>query len=244
MPKQNKTLRLPPRNDRSMGFTLSEILITLAIMGTVMAITIPTLTQRANKNTYVAGLKKTYGLLNTATNQIMMNNSNTLIYAFGTANDQIANTATMVNKYCSILECNKICLVDAVDNGCFKAQSDIKILNGQNFWDNPNEHAGFVLADGSLINVIQVATGQSCSYTDAGRTSICGWVYIDVNGFKGPNTIGRDIFSLYLNKDGLIPDGQIGTYIDDDTYCDPTSVNARDGIGCTQKVLNEQAMDY
>src|SRR5574344_1323627 len=42
------------------GFTLAEVLIVLAIIGVVAAMTIPTLMNKVAKQEYVAGLKKAY----------------------------------------------------------------------------------------------------------------------------------------------------------------------------------------
>ena len=48
------------------GFTLAEVLVTLAIIGVVAALTIPTLIQSTNNDKYKVGLKKTIGTLNQA----------------------------------------------------------------------------------------------------------------------------------------------------------------------------------
>ena len=31
------------------------------------------------------------------------------------------------------------------------------------------------------------------------------WIWVDVNGAQGPNTIGRDIFMMYFEKDATNP---------------------------------------
>ena len=48
------------------GFTLAEVLVTLAIIGVVAALTIPTLIQSTSNDKYKVGLKKTLGSLNQA----------------------------------------------------------------------------------------------------------------------------------------------------------------------------------
>lgn len=52
------------------GFTLSETLITLVIIGVIAAITVPTLLSKYQKQTYVVSLKKTYSLLTQAVHMI------------------------------------------------------------------------------------------------------------------------------------------------------------------------------
>ncbi|OGH94726.1 MAG: hypothetical protein A2039_01390 [Candidatus Melainabacteria bacterium GWA2_34_9] len=219
---------------------MSEILITLVLMGTVMALTIPSMTQRTNKNAYVAGLKKTYGVLDTATSQIMTNNAGTLIQAFPDSDE-------IVTKYCSILECNKICTAgNSVSDGCFNAQADIRMLNDLTFIDDPNSgiFSGFVLADGILVTAAIVGTAGACDYTYMGVTSICGWINLDVNGIKGPNIFGKDIFTFDITKDKIIPTGLEGSRTDYSLYCDQTSANVQNGEGCAGRVLTEGAMNY
>ena len=234
MQKQNKIF-----NTRS-AFTLSEVLITLALMGTLMALTIPTLLQSTNKVAYVDGLKKTYGMLDSATSQIMMNNAGTLIGAF-TSSDAI------VTKYCSVLDCLKICTAGtAASEGCYNELSALKTLNDSTMEDpaDPNI-SGFVLADGTLFITKNTETiPGTCNDSFLGVASICGFFNIDINGFAGPNTFGRDIFSFDITKNGLIPSGTIGARTNYATYCDPASSDASNGDGCSGRVLNEGAMNY
>jgi hypothetical protein len=209
------------------------------MMGFVMALTIPTLIQNTNKAAYVDGLKKTYGILDQATTQIMLNNSGTLKKAFTNADD-------IVTKYCNILECNKTCGDGtAVSGGCYNAQSAIKSLHNDAYWNNPTDaiYRSFVLADGTLVLTRLMST--DCTGTEGGiLSSICGWFTIDVNGFNGPNIYGRDIFAFYIKQDKISPAGETGDFVDYDTYCNPTSSDVYSGIGCAQKVLNEQDMSY
>jgi prepilin-type N-terminal cleavage/methylation domain-containing protein len=50
------------------GFTLSEVLITLAVIGTVAALTIPAVVSNYQKHQTVTRLKKTYSALANTTN--------------------------------------------------------------------------------------------------------------------------------------------------------------------------------
>jgi len=57
------------------GFTLAEVLVTLAIIGVVAALTIPTLIQSANAQKYSAALKKAISTLNSALQMEIANDS-------------------------------------------------------------------------------------------------------------------------------------------------------------------------
>ena len=233
MEKQNKK-----------AFTLAEIVIAVAILGTIAALTIPiffadSVTQ---KNQYVAGLKKTYTDFSYATDQIKANNSGTLIGAF-------ADVDAIVTKYCRYMKCSKTCgLGAAVSGGCFNAQAAIKNLQNGAYWNNPTSagYRSFVLADGTLV--FGILTSTACTSSDGGEelAKICGYLYIDVNGFKGPNTVGKDIFCIFIRQDKLSSAGNDPgtTHFDYNTYCDPASTHTNNGISCAARVLKEGKMLY
>ncbi len=56
------------------GFTLAEVLITLAIIGVVAALTIPTVVRNYQKQQTVVKLKKVYSVLNQAFNNSQAEN--------------------------------------------------------------------------------------------------------------------------------------------------------------------------
>jgi len=223
-------------NKKINAFTLQEVMLTLLVMGALMALTIPTLYNNISNAGNVAQLKKAYGQVNQATTRLMLNNSGTMSGIFTDSDD-------MVTKYCDILECNKTCATGtAVSGECFKAKSDIKMLNNTAFLYEPANLAGFVMADGTLVAVEINSTG--CTGSWMGIPSICGYFWMDINGFKGPNVYGRDIFGIEITKDNIVPAGSVGTETDYAIYCDPVSADANNGEGCAGRLLNEGAMNY
>ena len=54
------------------GFTLAEVLITLGIVGVVASMTLPTLNNNVQKQTYEAGAKKAYNILSNAVSMYML----------------------------------------------------------------------------------------------------------------------------------------------------------------------------
>jgi len=81
----------------------------------------------------------------------------------------------------------------------------------------------------------------TCSNSVDGSTNRCALIWVDLNGAKKPNTIGRDLFFFVIKENGLYPNG-----CDDDRYCDANSTtgNFGKGYGCACKVLREGAMNY
>src|SRR5574344_1947497 len=57
------------------GFTLAEVLIVLGIIGVVVAMTLPTLINKVQKQEYVTALKKDYSQINQALNQMALDDA-------------------------------------------------------------------------------------------------------------------------------------------------------------------------
>ena len=64
-------------------------------------------------------------------------------------------------------------------------------------------------------------------------------ISVDVNGYKkGPNVLGKDVFTFQIIDDVLKPMGAPGTArTDHSVYCSKTSDNPTNGISCTQKMI-------
>ncbi|MDD3593781.1 MAG: type II secretion system protein [Candidatus Gastranaerophilales bacterium] len=80
----------------------------------------------------------------------------------------------------------------------------------------------------------------------------CSLIYVDVNGIKGPNQAGNDIFAFYIldkpiNNVFLFPfggeidfpdeDGAVHRYSLGETQCDPKSINIENRFACTARNL-------
>ena len=60
------------------AFTLAEVLLTLAVIGVVAAMTLPSLIQNTQKQQYFTAFKKIYSDLSQATMLIMLDNGGTM----------------------------------------------------------------------------------------------------------------------------------------------------------------------
>lgn len=227
------------------AFTLTEVVIACAIIGIISALTIPSYLANSavQKNQYVAGLKKAYAEFDYATQQIKANNSGTLVGIFSSPD-------VGVTSYCKYMKCAKTCIPGSITSGgCFNAYTSIKTLNNITYWSNYDapggESSGLLLADGTMVYLwVPGGARTACNFSANTLTTICAAIFVDVNGAKGPNVLGREMFSFWVLKNGLIPQGSIDDLNDYNTYCNTASGNIYDGQSCAGRVLKEGKMLY
>lgn len=223
---------------KQIGFTLSEIILVLAIMGTLLAMTLPALMTQTNKGAYVAGLQKIYGMLDTATSQIMLKNAGTTINAFGATAEECRA------KYGEYLEFYKTC-DSSIAGNCW-ASATKKLSGGTPIGFSLNRSVAAILPDGTFVTFAQstpacTQTGMTVAAYVAGNPQIvCTILYVDVNGFKGPNKMGKDIFSMRVIRNGIVlPAGTEGdnVYNDPNASCDVASYPTANGGSCAAVYL-------
>ena len=234
------------------GFTLAEVLITLAIIGVVAAITIPSLVTKITNKGYVEKLKKNYALIQDATKMIVAEEGDPAQWAWSAYNsgDYTANEAIVENykKHLKVIDTCPATSDIRFTKKCVLDRTEYSYLNGSR--ENVGDYAGgyalfycnyiLMLADGTTLG-IRFGEGR-CGYF-WGTPNIT--FTIDVNGKAGPNTIGRDIFYVYMMKN---EHGKIKPYtneifpgtIDNTNTCNTDST----GQSCAYRVLTEGRMNY
>lgn len=218
------------------AFTLAEVLITLAIIGIVAAITIPSLSNSMKKQDTVAKVKKAYSVLSQATQEINAecggSVSNCLTDSKASSNDPITRKE-VADLYKAKLQVNKECLTSAT-LGCFGDVVYKQLDNAD--WTTRNlataswlDNARLGLTDGVSVG-FDWNGGVWGSYT----TNLFN-VYVDINGIKPPNQLGRDLFQFYYDTalNGLKPYG-------DGNGC----TLASSGTTCAAKILRNGEMNY
>lgn len=184
-----------------------------------------------NKEEYVSRLKKTYSTLSQATNLIIAEEGTPRADKGGWANS-IDNIYNLYRKHLvNAKECGS-------DTGCFSQlnKTNYKYLNGDNYtlnWDT-QDFKKLILADGTQIMI--ETKHDTCNGSFNGSTDYCAPIWVDINGEKKPNIIGRDVFIFVLKEKGLYPAG----CDKEDAICETTS----NGKACTCRVLREGAMNY
>lgn len=180
------------------SFTLSEVLITLIIIGIVAAITIPTIISSYQKKILASQLKKSYANIENAINYVNSQNGTPYeCYTIGFGNyfpSECNDFWTEVLKHF-----NTIKKCESNDKTCrpkYKTKDEVTAQGGKVL--NPNCSypinlmKGHVLNDGSIIYLHY--------YGNEIKGSNALYFGLDVNGIKGPNKWGYDLFYLNLQK--------------------------------------------
>jgi len=208
-------------SQKRIAFTLAEVLVTLGIIGVVSAMTVPTLMQNYQRQSYVTQLHKVYNEVQQATlRKLTDTNAINLIEAGLTTTDSMK---TFLHDYFKV--------VQDCDNGvaapCFV--SDYKNLNGGSFTSiNGNKWtagACVSLASGASI-CMDRPNWFTITYNGVAQTA--GNVFVDINGRKGPNIVGRDAFYMAIFTDGVLDTGNVTPICRTQGVCNGGSIeNAR-----------------
>ena len=182
------------------AFTLAEVLITLLIIGVVSSLVIPALIQDSQDAELKTAWKKVYGVVDQATRQMMLDNGGTLKGLFTDQN-------TLMNQYGNYFVYSKKCINTA---GCWHLANEWFWHNGSPV--NQNGVNGYVLTDGLFIS--PAFMDMNCESTlYSGSIQKCAWMLIDVNGFKKPNKLDKDIYYIYILENRILPRGATGDSI-------------------------------
>ena len=167
------------------GFTLAEVLVTLGIIGVVSAMTVPSLMQNYQRQSYVTQLHKFYNELSQALVRYQ-NDSNAVNLREAGLNSRAALYDFFKNYFKIVNDCGN------TQTPCFA--SDYKNLSGVK--------SGFNCSS----NCVLLASGSSLGATFPNKSNIISEVVVDINGPKGPNIFGRDAFTIYIYNNNVLDD--------------------------------------
>jgi len=217
------------------AFTLAEVLITLGIIGVVAALVMPSLIANYKEKQTVVRLKKAYSILSQAYQRAVNDNGTPdnwgLVTGKPGGNIILGNLAPYLN-------IQENC---GTDPGCFPS-SGYKYLSGPASPAPTADMAKAVLADGTSIYLTVVdATCSSNLGNSPMLANYCGWIYVDINGLKSPNQVGKDLFVFTVTRSGIVPNG----VQDETTYPFNSSCQTNsNGVGCTAWVIFNENLDY
>ena len=213
------------------AFTLAEVLITLGIIGVVAAMTMPSLIQNYQEKATVTKLKKCYSLVSQAYVSILNDEG-------GSDTLQAGDDLEMMEKFGKYLKYQKTC---GRNKGCFPNVTYKSVTgNGYNKWeDDTTDRSRAILTDGTLImfNKSAMWGGNEGNYLYA-------QIYVDINGCKGPNQLGRDFFYFYISPEKIVPAGAKALEEKNEDQKFTKNCIQQNGYACAAWVIYNENMDY
>ncbi len=213
------------------AFTLSEVLITVVVIGLVATLTVPTLIKNYQKIVLENQFKKAVAVLNESV-KLWQLDENNIWETYYDGNDQKGKALRA--SFVKYLKGNKV-----------KTPTELKpyytsIKNStQQMHYCPASCCGHPLASNRMIE-----TFDGIMYGVCARDNQLNF-YFDLNGYdKGPNKWGIDLFDFDYNKDNRL----YNNYTCSSSGCANyfsykyNGTNVNDGIGCTTCAL--QRSDY
>ena len=203
------------------AFTLAEVLLTLAIIGVVAALTIPAVITKVTNAQFVTGAKKAYNTLKSIEQKAAIDFGDRTLW------DPSLSETEYFNKYYKpYLDVLKDCKDDG-EEGCWGAQ--YRYLNGGQI-DPSHNNLGY--------NII-TSDGMSMKFDIYTRWNVT--ISVDVNGPKGPNVWGKDVYAFeHCFYIGMKPFGSHYVTADIEDKC----YSGGSGDMCIVKVLSEGKINY
>ena len=235
------------------AFTLAEVLITLAIIGVVAAMTIPTLITKYQEKQTVSQLTKVYSTLASAYQMMTveygpintwgLNPTNTGIIDEETGktiydrsgNDVFTERLRKYLRVSKICESGKVCYPGASYNIAGDKLTEANSVFNEGNDTSPSSN--FFLHDGTFVAPGWYEGGSA-------NASYWGTIYV-VLPLGKDNILGKTKFYFRYNAKGLFPTGAK----DDPAYrfedsCDPSDHRTTSGQHCTAWVIYNKNMDY
>ena len=199
------------------AFTLAEVLIAMTVIGVVAVLVIPPLVTNLRNAQLKTAWKENFSVLNQAAIHVMQDNGGTMVGAF---NDNNSLKNVFKNHLNYITDKNQSGNVNDA-SPCWHSAYNWFYMDGVSPFTYGGNAACIGLNNGAFLNIGYY--DNQCNNTAIYGAKTCGTIIVDVNGFKGPNNFGRDIFSVTLRADGIKPVG---------SYDDNRKGNCYPCIGC------------
>lgn len=240
------------------AFTLAEVLITLAIIGIVAVLTVPSLIQRYQEKATVTKLKKAYSLLNQAYQMAVIDHGTYdqwgMINAEYDEEGNMTNQDEFKNSYANIWKIlapylKVVASCDFTKDKCrdmfldsykiYRLDGTLKATSGGD--------TGLLLADGILLTGGSTSSA-SCS-ANLGNSNalknVCGDFSVKIGIKKSKYTFGKDAFYFYITKYGIYPIGMPEDIMQPfENTCNLSRTSNHNGYGCSAWVIMNGNMDY
>ena len=170
------------------AFTLSEVLITLGIIGVVAAITLPSVIVNYQKKQTSVKVKQTYAILQQATKMAEIDNGPVSDWDYSLENEE--HYERYIKPYFKIIkEYDSSSFPSDYHSYCKDTKTNCDIY-------------GSIKA--SNVKKIIIENGALLFFS---KNRVVSLVIVDINGLKGPNIWGKDLFVFSYQKGQILPYG-------------------------------------
>ena len=236
------------------AFTLAEVLITLGVIGVVAAMTMPTLIRNYRDKETVVALKKINTEMSQALSMAITKHGDVKDWGMDEfVNSGESDTGNEIDDNSNLGDVPRTkakYIVDELkllkdcgrsEGGCFYSQN-IMQLDNKNIDRNIEKRTRYykvILANGTML-----ALSGGTEINDDGTFEI----WVDVNGNKKPNTLGKDVFMFEIKDNKFTPYNVAGSTSGDMIkICSPfqkkDGASSR-GYQCAAWVLYKENLDY
>ena len=207
------------------AFTLAEVLITLGIIGVVAAMTMPTL---INKHKEVELCTKTRKLYSNIQNAVLLAQKEAGVVGDNSVFfDVTKSSVENAKRFAKLFNGAKVC-ENKSQKGCsqyYYTQKYATKYSGSGTTTKASNmtHPKIILNDGAIIALLQMTACEritndckqdstgSCILDEDGNTIpttgksvVCTYLYIDVNGPKNPNQFGADTYQVAITQNKVL----------------------------------------
>lgn len=202
------------------------------IIGILAILTIPSIMQVWEERANISKLKEAYSVLQQAYLLAELNYGSPDTWWIKPEGTNSSKSLDFFKPYLKIQN-------DCGTNGYGCSYDSATYLNNQSSNSYTN-WSKVILLNGVAIYMYD--TSPTCTgYRVQDNAKDCAVVFVDINGLKSPNQLGRDTFRFTLTKKGILPSGGQGPYYKHENSCSNTNFT---GYGCAKWVIERGNMDY
>ena len=234
---------------KRVAFTLAEVLITLGIIGVVASLTLPSVIHQYRKKALETQFKTAYSFINQAivmTKQDLGSNSLFDDYTVYNSEQDYVYANEFKNAFYKRLKVVGNATLKSTDYSIYSDGNVKRYTNHKEFtFETPEK----LLENGMTLYAFVAGT------LDGRHIGIV----VDINGNKGPNRMGHDLFTFKIkdSSDKLIGSKKIRDYTEDELGdlssgginnllgmpCSRYSKQSANGVGCTWYAINNICPD-
>ena len=187
---------------KALGFTLAEVLITLGIIGVVAAMTLPSVILNYQKNVTVTQLKKAYTTISQALVMAQKDYGDMAGWGYVSGLDA-SETNSALNNFANKYLIPNIKKVENCPSGTsgrtkcsyeiYNRDGSLRVSANQSSYNDYR----FIMNDGMVVKLAYDNDGGA-NHGGVTKYGYIIFIMVDINGKKGPNIYGRDVFTLII----------------------------------------------